>query len=161
MRITVATKEIADLLKQDGIKLYNVRYKVVDFEKPMFILQCYKCQQFGHISSDCQNGCKCVKCGDAHDSKTCNNPVIKCVNCGGDHTSNFSKCKKYQEEIAKKVETIIENQKNTASKNNGTTRLNRKKAAKVVAENKTYAKSNANDGKSYINDKENFDQINE
>ncbi len=76
----------------------------------------FKFQQFGHISSDGQNGCKCVKCGDAHDSKKCNNPVIKCVNCGGDHTSHFSKCKKYQEQIAKKLETIMENLKNTETK---------------------------------------------
>ena len=57
--------------------------------------QCYRCQAFGHASTNCNYPPKCVKCAGPHPTRECTKarevaPV--CVNCAGTHTANYSKC---------------------------------------------------------------------
>lgn len=55
-------------------------------------LQCYKCQRYGHHSSDCGYKDRCRKCGQDHKSEDCDNSTVKCANCKGDHSSNSKDC---------------------------------------------------------------------
>lgn len=74
------------------------------------IVQCFRCQQFGHGMSHCHLQPKCVKCGELHLTKDCTIPkkvskqgtsadqgsddrnLIKCANCSRNHTASFRGC---------------------------------------------------------------------
>jgi len=64
------------------------------------IVQCKKCQRYGHTKSYCQYPNRCVKCCETHDTASCkklkNNPP-KCVLCGGEHPANYKGCMIYQD----------------------------------------------------------------
>ncbi|GJQ67519.1 hypothetical protein Trydic_g8332 [Trypoxylus dichotomus] len=59
------------------------------------IVQCHKCQMFGHTQSNCNINYKCMKCGEHHSTHLCEKPKTtppKCANCGGEHLSTYLKC---------------------------------------------------------------------
>ena len=48
------------------------------------IVQCFRCQQFGHTKSYCRNSFRCVKCGLEHSTMECTktqNTPPQCVHC--------------------------------------------------------------------------------
>lgn len=52
------------------------------------IIQCHRCQQWGHASSNCYGEIKCLKCAGTHLTQECTkspDTAAKCANCqGGD-----------------------------------------------------------------------------
>jgi Associated with zinc fingers len=60
--------------------------------------QCHRCQKFWHTKNFCHGHHRCVKCGQFHDSATCEKPKeapAKCANCGGDHTASYRGCPQF------------------------------------------------------------------
>lgn len=59
--------------------------------------QCYRCQGFGHSSTNCNLAPRCVKCLDSHLTEDCpkktRDQPAQCCNCGGNHPANFRQCK--------------------------------------------------------------------
>ncbi|XP_049961892.1 uncharacterized protein LOC126481970 [Schistocerca serialis cubense] len=58
-------------------------------------VQCYKCQQLGHVAGVCRNAVACLKCAAAHDTRNCPKPrgaPSRCANCGGPHAANSRSC---------------------------------------------------------------------
>lgn len=51
------------------------------------VMQCDRCQSFGHTSKYCANKFRCAKCGQFHDSATCSAKPEKCVHCDEPHRS--------------------------------------------------------------------------
>ena len=47
--------------------------RVEEFKTTPSILQCFKCQSFGHKALNCTKKEKCVVCGEAHSHKNCPN----------------------------------------------------------------------------------------
>lgn len=85
--------------------IYNVEYLLnarIVFEPPYKsndIVQCKKCQRYGHTRSYCSYPFRCVKCNENHDSTTCRkhvNTPPKCVLCGGEHPANYKGCDVYK-----------------------------------------------------------------
>lgn len=83
-------------------KLLNA---IVRFEAPnkkTSIVQCKRCQNYGHTRNQCTQPFRCVKCAGHHDYRTCNknrgdgNPA-KCTLCGGAHPANYKQCQVYLE----------------------------------------------------------------
>ncbi|KAM8702064.1 hypothetical protein ACLKA7_001979 [Drosophila subpalustris] len=60
------------------------------------IVQCFKCQGFDHISSDCISpNFVCSKCAGPHDSRNClatSESDVKCANCGQGHKATWDSC---------------------------------------------------------------------
>lgn len=76
------------------------------------IVQCHRCQQFGHTKSFCRNPFRCVKCGLSHSTPECTKPKetpAQCVNCLQYHTASYRGCKIYKDLVLKRKQ----NQGNT------------------------------------------------
>ena len=62
-------------------------------------LRCYKCHMFGHVSTKCNRGVRCGRCGDGkHDSNHCSAASPKCPNCRGEHPAWSRGCDEYKKE---------------------------------------------------------------
>lgn len=86
-------------------EIYNIRglqNRIIEIEPPRTnknsIIQCMRCQQYGHSKSYCNKPFVCVKCGGAHNTNTCKksrDTPAKCALCGGDHPANYKGCEHY------------------------------------------------------------------
>lgn len=87
--------------------IYNIEFLLnarVIFESPLRkpeVVQCKKCQRYGHTKSYCWYQSRCVKCGLSHDTSSCTKTKSdgqppKCVLCNGDHPANYKGCSIYQ-----------------------------------------------------------------
>ena len=89
----------------ENVSLLYRRFPITPFvDKPW---QCYKCQDFGHMASNCPNKDRCVVCAGNHNVRDCNireNERKKCVNCGENHTANYGGCAKMK--IEKKAQHV-------------------------------------------------------
>ncbi|GFU92433.1 nucleic-acid-binding protein from transposon X-element [Trichonephila clavipes] len=63
------------------------------------VTQCYSCNRFNHTAQNCHMNPRCIKCGQAHQTKEC--PIKRventyCINCKTyGHMANYSKCPLY------------------------------------------------------------------
>ncbi|KAH8317205.1 hypothetical protein KR074_002445 [Drosophila pseudoananassae] len=63
------------------------------------LIQCHRCQSFGHDKKTCRREFVCMKCSGFHPTTTCRKPrdvPPRCCNCGGQHISAFRGCPTYQ-----------------------------------------------------------------
>jgi hypothetical protein len=91
---------------QNNKDIYQIQYlmnaKIV-FEPPRRrpdVVQCKKCQEYGHTKSYCWYPFRCVKCGQNHDTAMCKKSKSdppKCALCEGSHPANYKGCAIYRE----------------------------------------------------------------
>lgn len=98
-RVTATPEQMEELQRAD---LFHTKAKNVMWEKPrrIPIIQCYRCQRFGHTAQHCSMPERCVKCPEQHERGACtnNDKRIKawCVNCGLlGHPASWKECPKY------------------------------------------------------------------
>lgn len=97
--------EASNTQKEKLINLHNlagIAVKTEPYRKQQKILQCYKCQDFGHHSACCEKEEICVKCAGQHHSNKCprksdSNIPLKCANCGEQHSAGSKDCPKRKE----------------------------------------------------------------
>lgn len=86
-------------------KLMSSSIKIERLKKPTKPTICYRCSQYFHTASNCNNPPKCGKCSGPHTSADCTQKFwgdkAKCPNCHGNHVSNFSGCPKNPANIQK------------------------------------------------------------
>lgn len=79
----------------------NTRIHWTRYENRRRIIQCHRCQQWGHATTNCHAWPRCLKCAEQHQSKDCQivSPIdknthknIKCANCDGKHLANDLQC---------------------------------------------------------------------
>lgn len=87
---------------KDIYKITGLQNRVVQIEPPRTqrnnIIQCTRCQQYGHSKSYCNKPYICVKCGGSHNTTTCSktrDTPAKCALCGGNHPANYRGCDHY------------------------------------------------------------------
>lgn len=82
---------------------------VVQIEPPKStneIVQCHRCQQYGHTKSYCKRPFVCVKCGLGHPSSDCPKEAEtppRCVHCLQQHTASYRGCEIYQKLLKKRL----------------------------------------------------------
>lgn len=96
--------------------IQNSNFVYLDFQRchtkdHVDVLQCYKCQQFGHRANECKHDKNvCMYCSENHQTSACTSKKIKenykCYNCGNNHTSNHLSCKIYQLQVEKAIKRI-------------------------------------------------------
>lgn len=96
--------------------------------------QCYNCQQYGHVSRNCGQPYKCVKCDQNHQYGQCQKmeeaPPV-CANCHGPHTASFRGCpeaKKYLNKINPKITFTAKNSTNNNQRYSGTSQVRRRQS---------------------------------
>lgn len=66
------------------------------------MIQCHRCQVWGHATTNCRHPHRCLKCAKNHPTYTCTKPIdepAKCANCGKDHPANSVQCSVYQDKL--------------------------------------------------------------
>lgn len=136
------------LVKCDSSEIYKVNRFfdcVVDFEpkrKTSEIVQCYRCQKYGHTQKGCNFTARCVKCAEKHQSRDCplakpkankdgkiDHRNAKCVNCNEmGHPASYRGCKK-----CPKKDTKGPRQTNKVTASPQTAPMQRAQAAKTTA----------------------------
>lgn len=100
--------------------------KIESYKSTPHIIQCHKCQGFGHTSKRCNIETHCVKCGQNHFFSDCpsKGPTHppKCINCQGQHTASYGQCPIQKEQRAALQLKLREKQNNftTQRQNNFT-----------------------------------------
>ncbi|GFS97387.1 uncharacterized protein TNCV_733291 [Trichonephila clavipes] len=63
------------------------------------VTQCYSCNRFHHTAENCHITPRCLKCGDAHQTRECEIKRVEkpyCINCETyGHMANYSGCPKF------------------------------------------------------------------
>lgn len=86
-------------------EIFDIHYLLnakINFEPPRVkkeIVQCKRCQQYGHTKTYCRRPYQCVKCGQMHDTSKCtktNSTPAVCALCGGEHPANYKGCQVYK-----------------------------------------------------------------
>ena len=84
---------------KDKITILQQRYLVDEFIRKSRAVKCNKCQGWGHVHRYCKNEAKCGKCGDKHETNTCNVTVFKCCHCSGPHRAGSSECQVFKDKM--------------------------------------------------------------
>ncbi|XP_039446527.1 uncharacterized protein LOC120425953 [Culex pipiens pallens] len=85
------------------------------------VLRCFKCGEFGHMSTTCTKNETCSKCSESHKTSECTSTVMKCVNClkknkeqkmnlDVNHAAFSSKCPVFRHLLAIKKDRMYENE---------------------------------------------------
>lgn len=89
--------------------IFEINHCIVKIEPPNStedIVQCHRCQEYGHTKTYCKKPFACVKCGLAHPTINCQkerNDPPKCIHCLGNHTANYKGCQFYQNLLRKRT----------------------------------------------------------
>ena len=91
--------------KPNNKEIYNISRlmnAIVKFEPPQTkkeIVQCKRCQRYGHTQKYCNHTFRCVKCAGTHPTDQCRKSPetpAKCIHCQGDHPANYKGCSAYK-----------------------------------------------------------------
>ncbi|KAK9507329.1 hypothetical protein O3M35_007208 [Rhynocoris fuscipes] len=75
--------------------LCYTRIKVEEPHKQRQIVQCKRCQEYGHTKSYCRHRPRCVKCAREHFTHECDKlrtTPATCALCNGEHPANYKGC---------------------------------------------------------------------
>ena len=66
----------------NGNRVY-LRYTTCTLADYVRVIQCYRCQAFGHIAKDCKAEPFCGHCAEKHERRNCNHQSgpPRCINC--------------------------------------------------------------------------------
>lgn len=67
--LNIATSEIANELVQKGLVEAGEIKKVEKYEQSASVLQCFRCQGYGHMARGCTKSVKCAEYGQVHDTR--------------------------------------------------------------------------------------------
>ncbi len=90
------------LLKEGHINLWYFRHRV-EMHSGDAVIQCFKCQGFGHIGRNCTKDQCCLRCSGKHHVSECKITETRCANCGGDHPAVAQKCPIRQAELERRA----------------------------------------------------------
>ena len=102
VKLSLPSKLLYDKATSDGIFLDALFYQPVEFvQQGIRIIRCYKCQKFGHMSSNCHSRESCKHCAEEHSVAKCTNKdkPAKCSNCKGNHEADDTNCPTYIKQI--------------------------------------------------------------
>ena len=115
VKVTFGSKTEKDSFITSGFCIYSQRFKVVENKPLPTVLQCYKCQKFGHNFFECKEAAStCLRCGGDHRLTSCTmqKEHAKCANCHQNHAANYKGCKSFKEALKHAKDSEINKQGN-------------------------------------------------
>ena len=107
---------LRSVISKQGDRLFVGSQSTCKVYDSIYATRCYKCQEFGHHSKNCNKNAACGYCAGDHETKDCDvNGVpdaVKCVNCvranhkSANHEANCLTCPEYlsaQHKIKKSI----------------------------------------------------------
>lgn len=88
--------------------IYNQKVLIEDPKRKDSVVQCKRCQQYGHSKNNCMRPYRCVKCAGAHETTKCTvdrNTPAQCTLCSGCHPASYKGCQVYREVLDRKRST--------------------------------------------------------
>lgn len=98
-------------------KLSSICFTKIKVEEPrprQHLIQCQRCQNFGHTKTYCNHQPRSVKCSESHLTENCQKPIDqppKCVLCEGHHHASYRGCPFYQGIQSKQKSSFITKEK--------------------------------------------------
>ena len=103
--ISTARDVTLNMLNEKARCILYTRVTYELYKNKRQISQCHRCQEWGHVASNCYDKPACLKCAQEHSTHECTKPrdtPAKCFNCDGDPPANSITCPEY----LKRVEAI-------------------------------------------------------
>ena len=100
VKVSFGSKIEKDQLIANGFNIYSQHFRVEETKPLPNVLQCFKCQKFGHNFYECnESESKCLRCGGNHRLASYSIPKAnaKCANCQGNHAANFKGCSAFKD----------------------------------------------------------------
>jgi hypothetical protein len=91
--VEFATKQQANRAIREGMVLNAMQHDCELYDRSCKLKQCFRCQEYGHIGTQCNAEEKCGYCAKAHNTRACMEkesdprPAPKCALCKGQHTA--------------------------------------------------------------------------
>lgn len=108
-QITEENKEIYNITS-----LNNFQITVENKRTYNEVMQCHRCQRFGHSQVNCNMTPRCHRCAGIHFYNECKKSTQtppKCCNCGGPHPANHRGCPKFPKPTLNQTENEYNNER--------------------------------------------------
>jgi hypothetical protein len=93
--IFTSNPKTANNFLKHGIYINHERFNPRKYSPQFQLIQCYKCQQFGHHAIKCRSPHDvCAKCSEHHPTSQCHNEAQKCAGCKQEHPAYHEHCPK-------------------------------------------------------------------
>jgi hypothetical protein len=76
--VEIDPKTYGKIMEVNKLNIGWNRCRVLDH---IYVIRCFKCEQYGHFAKDCKNAETCGICAESHHTKECKSEVFKCTNC--------------------------------------------------------------------------------
>lgn len=98
--------EDANKIIDEGLVWQSEVFQCERYERQCRLKQCYKCQKYGHIGTQCKAATACGYCAQEHDTRDCpsksgQDTTKKCALCRGAHEAWNRQCPARKAETAK------------------------------------------------------------
>ena len=98
--------EDANKMIDEGLIWQGEVFQCERYERRCRVKQCFKCQKYGHIGTQCKAPTACGYCAQEHDTRDCpsrfnRNAPRKCATCRGEHEAWSRVCPTRKEEVTK------------------------------------------------------------
>ena len=71
IRVLTDSNNHVSAAHKHGVKIGWRQYQCEASREPPHVMQCFKCQQFGHSAKECSNATRCLRCSQEHSVKEC------------------------------------------------------------------------------------------
>jgi hypothetical protein len=104
--IEFSKAEDANKIIDEGLIWKGEVFQCERYERQCRVKQCFKCQHYGHIGTQCKAATACGHCAQEHDTRDCPSRAgqtisRKCAACRGEHEAWSRQCPTRKDEMAK------------------------------------------------------------
>jgi hypothetical protein len=104
--VEFTTPEDANKVIDEGLIWQGEPFQCERYDRQCRLKQCYKCQKYGHIGTQCKANTACGYCAETHSSKDCpskvdKSAIRKCAVCKGAHEVWNNRCPVRKVELSK------------------------------------------------------------
>ncbi|KIV98360.1 uncharacterized protein PV09_09800 [Verruconis gallopava] len=96
--------EDANKIIDEGLTWQGCHHDTERYERQCRLKQCFNCQKYGHIGTQCKARTACGHCAQEHNSRDCPSKADtpkKCAGCNGPHESWNRHCKIRKEQLTR------------------------------------------------------------